>query len=39
MIAVNILGLKAGTTYYVKCVATGKGGTTTTSVTECVTNY
>lgn len=39
MISANISGLKAGTTYYVKCVATGKGGTTTTSVTKCITNY
>ena len=30
---------KAGTTYYVKCVATGKGGTTTTTTTKCITNY
>ncbi|MDO5764914.1 MAG: hypothetical protein Q4P84_04315 [Elusimicrobiales bacterium] len=35
----NISGLKAGTTYYVKCVATGKGGTTTTTTTKCITNY
>ena len=34
----NLSGLKAGTTYYVKCVATGPGGTTTTSVTKCRTN-
>ncbi|MBE6305937.1 MAG: fibronectin type III domain-containing protein [Bacteroidales bacterium] len=39
LITANISGLKAGTTYYVKCVATGKGGTTTTSVTKCITNY
>lgn len=39
LITANISGLKAGTTYYVKCVATGKGGTTTTSVTKCTTNY
>lgn len=31
----NLSGLKAGTTYYVKCVATGPGGTTTTPVTKC----
>lgn len=30
-------GLKSGTTYYVKCKATGKGGTTTTSTTKCKT--
>lgn len=39
LITANISGLKAGTTYYVKCEATGKGGTTTTSVTKCITNY
>lgn len=39
LITANISGLKAGTEYYVKCVATGKGGTTTTSVTKCITNY
>lgn len=39
LITANITGLKAGTTYYVKCVATGKGGTTTTSVAKCITNY
>ena len=39
MISANISGLKAGTEYYVKCVATGKAGTTTTTVTKCITNY
>ena len=39
MITANISGLKSGTEYYVKCVATGKGGTTTTTVTKCITNY
>lgn len=39
LITANISGLKAGTTYYVKCKATGKGGTTTTTTTKCVTNY
>lgn len=39
LITANISGLKAGTTYYVKCVATGKGGTTTTKTTKCITNY
>lgn len=39
LITANISGLKVGTTYYVKCVATGKGGTTTTTVTKCMTNY
>lgn len=39
IITANISGLKAGTTYYVKCSATGKGGTTTTSTVKCITNY
>lgn len=39
LITANISGLKAGTTYYVKCTATGKGGTTTTTTTKCITNY
>lgn len=39
LITANITGLKSGTTYYVKCVATGKGGTTTTSTTKCITNF
>lgn len=39
LITANISGLKAGTTYYVKCVATGKGGTTTTTTTKCITMY
>lgn len=39
LITANISGLKAGTTYYVKCMATGKGGTTTTTTTKCITNY
>lgn len=39
LITANIAGLKSGTTYYVKCMATGKGGTTTTSTTKCITNY
>ena len=39
MITANITGLKAGTTYYVKCSVTGKAGTTTTEVTKCITNY
>ena len=39
MIIGRISGLKAGTTYYVKCSATGKGGTTTTSTTKCMTYY
>ena len=39
MATANISGLKAGTTYYVKCVVTGKGGTTTTTTTRLMTNY
>lgn len=39
LITANISGLKKGTTYYVKCVATGKGGTTTTGTTKLITNY
>ena len=39
MITANISGLKSGTEYYVKCVATGTGGTTTPTVTKCITNY
>ena len=39
LITANISGLTKGTTYYVKCVATGKGGTTTTSTTKVITNY
>ena len=39
LITANISGLKNGTTYYVKCVATGKGGTTTTETTKVITNY
>lgn len=37
LITANITGLKKGTTYYVKCVATGKGGTTTTDITKLIT--
>ena len=39
LITANISGLKKGTTYYIKCVATGKGGTTTTGTTKVITNY
>lgn len=34
LITARITGLKKGTTYYVKCKATGKGGTTTTSTSR-----
>ena len=39
MITATISGLKSGTVYYVKCSATGKGGTTTTTTVKCITNY
>lgn len=39
LITVNITGLKAGTTYYVKCEATNSAGSTITDVTKCITNY
>ena len=39
LIPSNITGLKSGTTYYVKCEVTGKGGKTITAVTKCITNY
>lgn len=38
-ITVTITGLKPDTHYYVKCSATGKGGSTTTSVTQCWTDF
>ncbi len=38
-ITATITGLESGTTYYVKCEASGKGGTATTSTTKCITNY
>lgn len=39
LITANITGLKSGTNYYVKCTVTGKGGTTTTQITKCITNF
>lgn len=39
LIIIRITGLKKGTTYYVKCSATGKGGTTTSDVTKLITDY
>lgn len=39
LITANISGLKKGTTYYVKCVAKGEGGTITTGTTKVITNY
>lgn len=38
LITVRITGLKKGTTYYVKCSATGKGGTTTSETTKLITD-
>lgn len=39
LIKATISGLKAGTTYYVKCSATGTSGTTTSEATKIITNY
>lgn len=39
LITATITGLKAGTDYYIKCKATGKGGTTTTETTRVSTLY
>lgn len=39
VIRARISGLKAGTSYYVKCSATGEGGTSTTGQTKCITNF
>lgn len=39
LITIRITGLKKGTSYYVKCSATGKGGTTTSSSTKLITDY
>lgn len=39
MITANLTGLKPGTTYYIKCRAIGRGGTTTTSTTKVITDY
>ena len=39
LITIRITGLKKGTTYYVKCSATGKGGTTTSETTKLITDY
>ncbi|WP_455586140.1 hypothetical protein [Bacteroides sp.] len=39
LITANITGLKAGTTYYVKCEAANNAGSTVTDVTRCITNY
>ena len=37
LITATLTGLKAGSQYNVKCVAAGKGGTVTTSVTKVMT--
>lgn len=39
LITIRITGLKKGTTYYIKCSATGKGGTTTSGTTKLITDY
>lgn len=39
LITIRFSGLNKGTTYYVKCSATGKGGTTTSETTKLITNY
>ena len=39
LIKATISGLKAGTTYYVKCRATGAGGTTTSETSRVITTY
>ena len=39
LIKATISGLKAGTTYYVKCRATGAGGTTTSETSRVITAY
>lgn len=38
-IKATISGLKAGTSYYVKCSVTGSGGTTTSEQTKVITNF
>lgn len=38
MITARISGLKKGTIYYVKCVASGPGGSTTSETVRCMTN-
>ncbi len=38
-ITATISGLSKGTEYYVKCRATGSGGSTTTDAVKCITNY
>lgn len=39
LITTYISGLKKGTTYYVKCIATGKGGSTTSETTRIITDF
>lgn len=38
-VTATISGLSKGTEYWVKCKVTGKGGTTTSDVAKCITNY
>lgn len=39
MITAKISGLSSGTKYYIKCIAKGSGGSTTSDTTTCITNY
>lgn len=39
LITIRITGLKKGTTYYVKCSATGKAGAATSETTKFITDY
>lgn len=39
LITIRITGLKKGTTYYVKCSASGKGGTTTSERVKLITDF
>lgn len=39
LITISITGLQKGTTYHIKCSATGPGGTTTSDTTRLITNY
>lgn len=39
MIQATIKGLSSGTKYYVKCVASGSGGSTESDITPCMTLY
>lgn len=39
LITIRATGLKKGTTYYIKCIAKGKGGSTTSEITKLTTEY